>query len=231
MTFTFSQAGRAEASSLSFGPAKADWDNGGGSSLTSAVVIVDSSGNLIASADFAPVSLKSGGNLTFPTGGLFMQHQPVAGGAFSPLVEDALAKAWLGGSQLPVWNLYLALSTGVANVAIAPSEPSDPGYARLAAPPSVWNSATAVKATTSARTFASGLDNSMSYDIAVVTNKQVLNFPAPTMDWGTVQSVYLMDAATGGNVLAAANLILPRSVNAGDPAPGFDLGAFRINRS
>ena len=42
----------------------------------------------------------------------------------------------------------------------------------------------------------------MLSELAVVTNRQALEFPAPNSDWGTVRSVYLMDAASGGNVVA-----------------------------
>ena len=142
VTFTFPTAGRAEASGLSFGPTTGNWDDGGVGSLTSAVCILDSSGNLIASADFAPRAIAAGDTVSFGSGQVFQQNQPASRGGFSLAVEDALAKAWLGGVALPVWNLYLALSTGVADPSKPPSEPTDPAYQRVAAPPSVWTSAT-----------------------------------------------------------------------------------------
>jgi hypothetical protein len=232
VTFKFPEAGRAEASAVSFGPATGDWGDGGYTGVPSAVVIVDESGNLIASADIDPEPVKSGDSgVSLGAGAVFMQHQPVAGSAFSPAVEDALAKAWLGGSQLPVWNLYLALSTGEADVASGPVEPADSAYQRVAAPPACWTSTTGTR-NNGGRYYPDGIQESVTqYEIAVVTNKQEMEFAKPTTDWGTVRSVYLMDAPTGGNVVAAANLVLPRTVKAGGAAPGFEIGAIRAVRS
>lgn len=58
-----------------------------------------------------------------------------------------------------------------------------------------------------------------------VANATAQAFPAPTANWGTVTDVGIWDAATGGNLLYMAALTTSRTINNGDGAPSFAIGA------
>jgi len=58
-----------------------------------------------------------------------------------------------------------------------------------------------------------------------VANATAQAFPAPTANWGTVTDVGIWDAVTGGNLLYMATLTTSRTINNGDGAPSFSIGA------
>ena len=95
----------------------------------------------------------------------------------------------------PPSTLYLGLSTTAANKSGKVSEPSGGGYARAAA---VNN--------TSSFPAASG---------ATKSNATAFEFPAPTANWGTVVSLFIADAPSGGNILASSDLTASRTINFG----------------
>ena len=49
-------------------------------------------------------------------------------------------------------------------------------------------------------------------------NQATITFPAATNTWLTVQSFYLLDAPSGGNILYGGDLQVPRTLEAGDTA-------------
>jgi hypothetical protein len=111
----------------------------------------------------------------------------------------------------PPATLYMGLSLSSASKAGSIIEPVGGGYARV----SVANS----------------LANFPAASSGTKSNAAALLFPAPTADWGTVVSVFLADAATGGNVLASADLSTPRSVTNGSPAPKVAAGALFLSHT
>lgn len=64
----------------------------------------------------------------------------------------------------------------------------------------------------------------------VKSNAAVITFPTATTDWGTIYSFYIVDAASGGNVLYGADLSTPRPVAAGDTA-SFAAGNITLTES
>lgn len=61
------------------------------------------------------------------------------------------------------------------------------------------------------------------------TNASTVTFAAPTADWGDpITHFGLLDAATGGLVLASGALDTPTTVSSGAPAPEFPAGDLRI---
>ena len=58
-----------------------------------------------------------------------------------------------------------------------------------------------------------------------VANATAQAFPAPTANWGTVTDMGIWDAATGGNLLYLSPLTTSRTINNGDGAPSFAIGA------
>jgi hypothetical protein len=62
----------------------------------------------------------------------------------------------------------------------------------------------------------------------LTSNPAALTFPAPSASWGVVAALALYDAATVGNQLSHVNLTTPKTINNGDPAPSFAIGALTI---
>ena len=63
----------------------------------------------------------------------------------------------------------------------------------------------------------------------VITNAIAITFPTPGGNWsGPITHWASMDANTGGNVMHRGALTTPRTVNNGDQAPTFAIGALTI---
>lgn len=108
-------------------------------------------------------------------------------------------------------NLYLALFTSAPTDAGGGTEVSGGSYARV----TIATGLTAFKGTHGTTTGAS------SGTSGQITLASAATFPAPTANWGTVTHVAVMDASSGGNMLAQLALSQQRTVNSGDPAPSF----------
>ena len=79
---------------------------------------------------------------------------------------------------------------------------------------------------------AAGPDDAL-WSLPANGNKQFANpvdltFPAPTADWGRISHFALMDALTGGAMLAYAPLTVPREIYGNDPAPLFAAGDLKL---
>ena len=58
------------------------------------------------------------------------------------------------------------------------------------------------------------------------SNNAAITFPAPTANWGVVTHMALYDASTGGNAWIVKALSTPKTINNGDAASSFAIGAF-----
>src|SRR3990172_9008494 len=56
-------------------------------------------------------------------------------------------------------------------------------------------------------------------------NAAALTFPAPTANWGVVTHFGIFDNTAAGNLLFWGALTTPKTINNGDPAPAFAIGA------
>jgi hypothetical protein len=59
-------------------------------------------------------------------------------------------------------------------------------------------------------------------------NVAAITFPAPTANWGVVTHFAIWDAAVAGNMLAHGQLTTPKTINSGDAAPSFAIGALDV---
>lgn len=107
-------------------------------------------------------------------------------------------------------TIYVGLFTAAPSDAGGGTEVSGGGYARVA----VVNNATNWPA-------ASGTPRMKS-------NGTAITFPAPTANWGTATHFGTFDAASAGNLLHWGALTTPRTINNGDGAPNFAVGALDI---
>lgn len=107
----------------------------------------------------------------------------------------------------------------VLGVALFTVTPSDSGggtevtggsYARVDLPPldANWTGASATNGLT---------DNAVA-----------ITFPAPTANWGVVVAFGIFDATTAGNLLVWGPITPNKTVNNGDPAPSFAIGALDV---
>lgn len=135
-------------------------------------------------------------------------------GSKSDFLENKILDHVLGGpAYVKPTTIYIALSTAAYNDAAtgtAMNEVSGGGYSRVA-----------VTNDTTAWPNASGGSKS---------NGTVFTFPAATATWGTVQSFYIVDTATGGNLLYGADLTVARTIASGDTA-SFAVGAITITEN
>lgn len=59
-------------------------------------------------------------------------------------------------------------------------------------------------------------------------NVAALTFPAPSANWGVVTHIAILDATAGGNFLLYGALTTPKTINSGDAAPAFAIGALDV---
>lgn len=60
-------------------------------------------------------------------------------------------------------------------------------------------------------------------------NSAAITFPAPTANWGVVTHFATWDAASAGNMLHYGALAQSKTINNGDPAPSFPIGALDVS--
>lgn len=105
---------------------------------------------------------------------------------------------------------------GVALFTVTPSdsgggtEVSGGSYARVDVPPldANWTAASAT--------------NGLTDNAAAIT------FPVPSANWGTVVAFGIFDATTAGNLLVWGPISPNKTINNGDPAPSFAIGALDV---
>jgi len=118
---------------------------------------------------------------------------------------------WLTLKQgLPKRPLFVALFTAAPSDAGGGTEVSGGSYARVALAPADAN-----------WTAASATDG-------LTDNAVAITFAAPTANWGVITHFALMDRATGGNMLFWQALTTSKTVNNGDAAPSFAIGALDV---
>ena len=116
-------------------------------------------------------------------------------------------------------TIYIALDTTAGTAQACGTEVSGGSYARQGVTSALANWAgTQGAGTTSASSNSSGSSGTTS-------NNNVITYPAPTANWGSIVGFCGFDAVTGGNLLFYAPLTTAKTVNSGDAAPSFAAGA------
>lgn len=139
--------------------------------------------------------------------------------ALSDYLENKLIDhIFRGMAYTPPTELHVALYTGAPSDAGGGTEITGGSYARAQLDPSgthwrnTQNSGTGASSGTSGQT----------------ANAAVITFPAPTANWGTATHVGVFDSSSGGNLIAQGTLSAPKTINNGDPAPTFPIGALVV---
>lgn len=140
-----------------------------------------------------------------------------AAGALSDYLENKLIDTLLRGQiyTMPA-TVYVALATTAGSDAACGTEVTGGSYARVAVTSSLANwSGTQSAGSTTVSTGTSG----------TTSNNAAITFPAPTASWGQVVEYCVFDAASAGNLLWRTALTAPKTINNGDAAPSFGIGA------
>lgn len=118
----------------------------------------------------------------------------------------------------PPAHLWIALYTVAPTDAGGGTEVTGGSYARVQLDPgdANWESTNGSNAGVSSGT--SGRTRNLS----------LLTFPAQTADWGRVVASAILDASSGGNLIAWTPFTVARDVLNGDPAPKLPIGALTI---
>lgn len=116
-------------------------------------------------------------------------------------------------------GLYVALFTAAPTDAGGGTEVTGGSYARVNLAPSLANWAgTQSAGSTTASTGTGG----------TTSNNAAITFPAPTANWGSIVAFGVFDASTAGNLIWYGTLSVSKTVNNGDAAPSFAIGALTI---
>jgi len=59
-------------------------------------------------------------------------------------------------------------------------------------------------------------------------NASAITFPTPSANWGVVVAFGIFDATTAGNLLIWGPITPNKTINNGDPAPSFAIGALDV---
>lgn len=141
--------------------------------------------------------------------------------AMTDYLENALIDWLFRGQAAPTLpaNLYYALFTTAAGDAGSQVEVAGGSYARQP----VTRSLAAM-----AGTQAAGSTTASNGTSGTTSNNAAITFPAPTANWGTIVGWGIFDALSGGNLLFYTAQTPNKTVNNGDPAPSFAIGAAQI---
>jgi len=133
-------------------------------------------------------------------------------GPMSDYLEAEFIKYWFqntAGATKPV-TLYVGLSTAACGDTGFGTEVTGGSYARVTvtANSTNWPGPTANNGT--------------------VTNGIAVTFPSPSANWGVVTHWFIADASSAGNLLWCAALTAQKTINNGDAAPSFAIGALSV---
>lgn len=135
----------------------------------------------------------------------------------SDVLESAVLNYVFRGVAMPtLTSVYVSLHTSDPTDAGSGTEVSGGSYARVAV-------------TRTTGSWAAPSDNAGAQQ---TSNSAAITFPTPSANWpGPITHVGIFDAATAGNLLYSAALGTPRTVNNGDVAPSFAIGALTASES
>lgn len=144
---------------------------------------------------------------------------PTYADAMSDYAENKLIDHLLRGTAYTApTSTYISLETTAGSDTACGTEVSGGSYARVAVASSTTNWAGTQSAGSTAA--SSGTGGTTSNNIAIT-------FPTPTANWGTVVGFCVKDSPTlgSGNTLFRASLTASKTINNGDAAPSFAIGA------
>lgn len=148
---------------------------------------------------------------------LALTSQLASAAAMTDFAENKTVDALLRGQAIgaPV-TVYVALYTACPTDSTAGTEVTGGSYARVAVTSSLANWAGTQSAGSTVASSGTG---------GTTSNNGTVTFPAPTANWGVVNCFGLTDAASAGNIWIYSALTVSKTINNGDAAPSFAIGA------
>lgn len=138
-------------------------------------------------------------------------------GAMSDYLENKVVDTLVRGQAYTMpTTVYFGLATTAGSDAACGTEVTGGSYARAAVASSLVNWA---------GTQSAGSTTASSGTSGITSNNAAVTFPAPTASWGSVVEYCVFDAASAGNLLWRTALTTPKTINNGDAAPSFGVGA------
>ena len=128
---------------------------------------------------------------------------------------DHLYRAGTFTKPTAMWH---ALYTAAPGEAGGGTEVTGGSYARVNLAPSDTNWTATQGGTSGASSGTTGQ----------TSNAVAITFPTPTANWGTISHVAQHSASSAGNPYTYGTLGTPKTVNNGDPAPSFAVGALTV---
>ena len=125
------------------------------------------------------------------------------------------------GAGTGVSNTYFGLLTASCSDSAAGTEVTGGSYARVTYAGSLANWA---------GTQSAGSTTASSGTGGTTSNNAVITFPAPTANWGVVTHIGVYDATSAGNQIVCVALTTRKTINNGDAAPSFAIGAFTFQQ-
>lgn len=116
-------------------------------------------------------------------------------------------------------TLYISLHTASCSDSSGGTEVTGGSYARVAVTSSLANWA---------GTQSAGSTSASSGTGGQTSNNAAITFPAPTANWGSVTHFGIYDASTSGNMIICQSLTTSKTINNGDAAPSFAIGALTV---
>ena len=133
-------------------------------------------------------------------------------GFLTDLVNNKVLDCFFGGSAItPPTTLYIGLSLTKSYKGGYVSEPAGGSYARVAV--------------------SNDLGHFPAASAGTKSNSVAITFPSPTAAWGSILSVFIADAPSGGNALAMADLPSSRTISDGDAAPTIAVNALFLSHT
>jgi hypothetical protein len=138
-------------------------------------------------------------------------------GAKTDYLENKIID-WLfrGQAFSPPASLHIGLLTAAPSDSSGGTEVSGGSYARVSVTSSLANWAGTQGAGTTVASSGTG---------GTTSNNGVIQFPAPTANWGVVTHFGIYDASSAGNLLIWGSLTQAKTINNGDAAPSFAAAA------
>ena len=137
--------------------------------------------------------------------------------SLSDFAENKIVDATLRGQALGApASFFIALYTACPTDSTAGTEVTGGSYARV----SVTSALVSWAGTQAAASVLASSGTS-----GTTSNNMAITFPAPTASWGVVTCVGWMDASTVGNLWIYNALSVNKTINNGDAAPSFAIGA------
>lgn len=137
--------------------------------------------------------------------------------ALTDYAENKIIDALFRGQSLgapATW--YVGLLTSACSDSSPGTEVTGGSYARVAVAASLANFA---------GTQSAGSTTASSGTGGQTSNNATITFPAPSASWGSVSHYGFYDASTAGNQWVCIALTTAKTINNGDAAPSFAIGA------